>query len=470
MKYGITTILKNEHDYINEFIGYHVQIGFTFFYILVDNICYEQDSYVNYIHPEYIKYVQFFYVDKSFNENICATLINNGSNTHQYWINYFNTCVLPIIKTEVDWVAVIGCDSFLKLEHNNIHNFIIDNNITNDITQIAFPWMPVFNFDGNNYDLLTPNLNKMYYFPQCDHTYTMGNTSKIKNLIGSSHCFSSCDATQKIFICDDIIKVYPENVNIYDIFKYSSFKKTLKNFAIHIKLRNYDEMIIKDFFSWKNMDLVNEDFKNLIINNETNNFTKNKQTNRLQMTAYADHALKVPFFIDNKILHYKNKKNMYAHLILLLLHKNNITRAQYDKFIYLKKIKQLPNDFDWEEYISLHKDLKHMNKSSAETHYLKNGANEYRQYKYSNIPSDFNWEIYVSVNEDISYMNKIEAISHYSMHGYKEKRKYKYENIPEDFNCDTYITLNDDLKNMTNIQAKNHYEYFGYKEKRKYLY
>ena len=134
-------------DYINQFIEHHLNIGFNFFYIIVDNLDFEQIDYKNIISSKYHQNIKLYNMDKNFNFKYYQELINNNGNTHNYWINYFNNVVLKDV-TE-DWLLIEGCDSFLYLNGLNINNFI--NNvlkINKNTFQIAFPWLSAYNLEN----------------------------------------------------------------------------------------------------------------------------------------------------------------------------------------------------------------------------------------------------------------------------------------------------------------------------------
>ncbi len=136
----------------------------------------------------------------------------------------------------------------------------------------------------------------------------------------------------------------------------------------------------------------------------------------------------------------------------------------------IKNIKNIPDDFNWKDYIELNEDLYDMTELQAKHYYEFFGYKEDRKYKYENIPEDFNWKYYIELNEDLYDMTELQAKNHYEYCGYKEDRKYKLENIPDDFNWKDYIELNGDLKNMNEQEAKHHYKLYGKKEGRKYKY
>ncbi len=127
----------------------------------------------------------------------------------------------------------------------------------------------------------------------------------------------------------------------------------------------------------------------------------------------------------------------------------------------------VPDDFDWKNYVDLYEDLREMNELEAKNHYLMYGYKENRKYKMK-LPEDFDWKTYVDLNFDLSGMTDLEAKTHYLMYGYKENRKYKMK-LPEDFDWKTYVELNEDLKDMTEEEAINHYINHGVNENRIYF-
>jgi hypothetical protein len=100
---------------------------------------------------------------------------------------------------------------------------------------------------------------------------------------------------------------------------------------------------------------------------------------------------------------------------------------------------EIPKDFDWREYISLHKDLRHFKtKEEAEFHWKRYGRNEGRVYKKSQIapvPSTFNWKDYINFNEDLAdNFDEESVLEHWKFYGYRENRiiskKAFYERYP----------------------------------------
>ena len=127
-------------------------------------------------------------------------------------------------------------------------------------------------------------------------------------------------------------------------------------------------------------------------------------------------------------------------------------------------IKQIPIDFNWEDYIEMNQDLLDLIDSElkAITHWINYGKNEKRKYKYE-LPENFNWVIYIKLNPDIpQYYNKREAIHHWLNYGKNENRPYKIEdNIKEKFNWLFYTKINN--LNLNSFEdAWEHYNKIGF--------
>ena len=332
--YAICTILKFEHDYINQFIEHHLNIGFDSFYIIIDNLDFKQAEYINVIHDKFFKYIKLFNLDKSFDEQLYINLKINKCSTHSYWIKYFNQIVLPEVKE--DWLLMIGGDSFLYLDGKNINEYM--NNIltvNNNIFQVAFPWLAGYNLDNKPIDNFCNEINKLH-FQYHNHTYGMGKVSNIEYLDESSHYFVPKTREQIIYIPENIILNMGKQINAFDIFKNNKFNinENSNVFALHVQLRNYDEIIIKDLYSW---NMCNDDrrslLNSLLTQNNTSNFISNTKAFRLNYilnnscTKIKEKQLNVA---NNNFINL-NKYN--KTVIMELLKSINIKYEQYELFI-----------------------------------------------------------------------------------------------------------------------------------------
>lgn len=130
----------------------------------------------------------------------------------------------------------------------------------------------------------------------------------------------------------------------------------------------------------------------------------------------------------------------------------------------------IPNDFNWNEYLRLNPDL-NQNSSQEDTinHYINHGSKENRSYK-TDIPNDFNWKTYLKLNRDLNQNSSEEdTIYHYINNGSKENRKYKVE-LPNDFSWKTYVKINEDFpKDWSEEEVIYHYKNYGFFEGRSYM-
>jgi len=137
----------------------------------------------------------------------------------------------------------------------------------------------------------------------------MGKTKKIINLIGNSHCFSSCDDKQIIYLCDNKYAEFSQNVFPAEIFSQSKINENTLCYSFHIMLRSYDEIILKEFFSWKNVvdKQKNDKFKNFILRDDIKSFHDESRSCRLNLLCRKKYSSRVSFDVHKNI--YLQKKN-----------------------------------------------------------------------------------------------------------------------------------------------------------------
>lgn len=117
-----------------------------------------------------------------------------------------------------------------------------------------------------------------------------------------------------------------------------------------------------------------------------------KNTFKVKLNSIHPNVNDCQDFLLNHVLHHGIKENRK-----IIIDKNNkecISRQTIEKYFHLL----LPNDFNWKEYIDLHKDLKECNEIHAKIHYIKHGNNECRPYrKQKRISFDYK-------NRNIEYL------------------------------------------------------------------
>jgi hypothetical protein len=120
----IFTVIKNEHEYLDEWIQYHLKLGINHIFIFED---YDSDSHKN-ICAKYDKYVSL---------NNIFDILNNSDKklVKQYKISkkknaqdtYFKKGLLYLCENYFniyDWCFVIDDDEFITLENNNLEDIL----------------------------------------------------------------------------------------------------------------------------------------------------------------------------------------------------------------------------------------------------------------------------------------------------------------------------------------------------------
>ena len=162
---------------------------------------------------------------------------------------------------------------------------------------------------------------------------------------------------------------------------------------------------------------------------------------------------------DHKDLNGRSQNFLLRHILFnglnesrkIIIDKNNKNKISFN--IVDKKLlnELLPNDFNWNDYISLHSDLKNMNEHNAKCHYILNGNYEGRNYKkcenkieikkdVNKLPSiDYNnYEKTLIINPIFGLGNRLRSIaSAYSI--CKNKNMKLIINWIPDDHCDCLI-------------------------------
>ncbi len=297
-----------------------------------------------------------------------------------------------------------------------------------------------------------------------------------------------------------------KTIVIYNVSKYGCLSNNIKRIDFN--------SIFLDNKNYINSENTYEDIKNQLDKYLDINFYSKKYNVKNNTIDCITDYFYIGYLLNRKLFKKDKKKELLIdkfnlegvtcinHMFNYIFYSNNICAFMCHYYIYCKKffyliynvkkdiiynlqnkykvenykelliklfeIHNLPDDFNWKEYIKIHNDLNQMKEFEAKTHYIVYGKNENRKYKYE-LPIDFNWKEYIEINKDLSHMNEIEAINHYIIDGKNEKRIYKYD-LQEDFNWKEYIEINKDLNYMNEIEAKIHYMINGKRENRRYRY
>ena len=133
------------------------------------------------------------------------------------------------------------------------------------------------------------------------------------------------------------------------------------------------------------------------------------------------------------------------------------------------------NDFDYNFYIHIYKDLKKNGINTFEKaykHLIDSGINENRYYTFedSKIFYENSWQLYINHNSDLKNIKtEFDAYQHYMLHGKKEDRKLYELEIKDinNFNWDLFeikfYTKINNLKLKNEDDIKKHFKQNGYK-------
>lgn len=343
----IITMAKNEHDFINPWVEYHLKIGFNHFYILVDNICEEQPEYI--IDEKFKEFVTFIYAQEKdiaeYRGDLGNCLEDVLKQNHHYSIIPHSLVNHKIIYKNIikeDWSTTIGIDQYIYLNGNTIQDYLL--NINDDCTQIIFPWSFCC---ANIYDSNFNNFLENYPSYKCEYAGTNGHsnglikTENMKELCHSTHTFLSKSLTQKVFIIDEYFD-FNSQLIVFDIFNIIQKKlhttsfHNLKISSFHFIIRNVNEIFIKNLFSWgkKNIETIQSIFYHIsqdIKNNTKKCLIDYNLIQRLNIVKDKRNDFSEKLFeLELSAMERNNSSQHYDNLLLKELNKYNVTKEEFD--------------------------------------------------------------------------------------------------------------------------------------------
>ena len=123
MKSCITTVIKNEHEYLDEWIKYHLDLGIDYIFIFedIDSNSHKEitDKYDNVL----LKNVTFLFNEKGISKIHDLKTRKNANPQHIYFkgaLNYIKK------KYDFDWCFVIDNDEFITLEEGKTLNDVLN--------------------------------------------------------------------------------------------------------------------------------------------------------------------------------------------------------------------------------------------------------------------------------------------------------------------------------------------------------
>jgi len=325
---ALISLLKFEHDYINQWIEHHVNIGISHFYLLVDNLTIIQPPYP--IKNEYIDKVTLINCDNTLLEKYKQKY--NITNIMETMHKALNAELLEIINIEESWITAIGIDQFIYLNKtSNIQSFL--ETIDDDCIQVIMPWsITSYNIQNKNWDNLIENMPDYVgkYNNSDGHANGLIRTKYMKCIAQNTHFFISKN-NQKIFVIDEYFQ--KERVlDTWEIFTMCHNKMGKISFenipisSFHFQVRNLNDIFVKSFLFWGN----DYNIHNLISAIKTKT-SITSGSNRLKLLNKNEimqkYDLNIPKFVSS------NTSVYYDSLLQKILNKYNVTLESYYEWI-----------------------------------------------------------------------------------------------------------------------------------------
>jgi hypothetical protein len=335
MSVSIVTMVKHEHDFINAWIEYHYKLGFSHFYILVDNITEKQKDYV--IEEQYRQYVSLIHTNDDDINFYNEYIQNDGAHLSGVLHGLLNKKIIQNNIIKEQWVTVVGVDQYIYLNSNTIQEYL--NHIEEKCTQVIFPWSFCFiNNNNSNFDNFLENC-KSYksIYSLGGHSNGIIRTCNLLYLSGDSHSFVSKTPQQKVFIINEYY-IMPNHLHSFDFFDIAQQKLNtlpfdqIKMSSFHILLRNVNEFFIKHKFSWNrtkqhNQDEINNYFFNLSANIKHNsNIDKGFRWGSENRNEFLEKQIELKF----PKLEITNGSEHYDTLILNHLNQHGVQKEEFE--------------------------------------------------------------------------------------------------------------------------------------------
>jgi len=368
--FAVITFVLLEHNYINFFVEYHLKLGFNKIYVLVDNIDYEQEEYII-ENKEYREKVVFF----NSNNYITNEQKLNWSKLYCHksgLIQFITQIIYKDVKE--DYTILLGVDSFLFLNNLTIQEYFVKFNITDDISQIFFKWVNLYNKTSKlEYNLLKNINNNCCKKEYNHHFFTLGNRKLVKHPSGDSHHYELINEECKGFFNNNIYTITNTD-NFYTILDktthITNYENTKDGCIYHFYIRDCIDPFIKTYYYWSgstDKNILKEQIYSFI------NLDCKTYGNRLDyfLKNYYFEICKISMDIENNSYIFNNK------YLNLLLNECNITKEQFSTFLA-----KIDTDFNYKSYIERYSDLINISESEALYHWYNHGFKEGRICKY----------------------------------------------------------------------------------------
>lgn len=337
MSVGIVTLAKHEHDFINQWIEYHYKLGFSHFYILVDNLTEKQKDYV--IEEQFKQCVSFIHTNDADIKFYKVSLEYEPQHLSGILHELLNSKIVNTDIIKEKWVTAIGMDQYFYLNNNiTIQEYL--NNIEEKCTQIIIPWSFCF-FNNNNskFDNILENC-KSYknIYGWVGHSNGLVRTCNLSKLNQNSHSFESKTPQQKVFIIDEYY-IMPSCLDTHYFFNIVQQKLNNLPFdkinisSFHIFLRNVNEYFIKPRLCWNCKNKNNDDDNNNYFYNLSlciKNNSSIEKVNGRGVNETRNELLEKQIELKFPKLEITNGSEHYDMLILNQLNKHGVQKEDFE--------------------------------------------------------------------------------------------------------------------------------------------
>ena len=246
MKICIFTIIKNEQEYLEEWIKYHLDLGIDHLFIFEDNDSESHKSIANKYPSERVSLNSITILP------IGKTNMRNWQETRQ---NIYNKEALWWIKNnyDYDWCFAIDCDEYITLS-NSGDTIQSTLNLYSEYDAVILNWQN-YNANGNIYkpnykekgiiDTYTQKCGKSINDATWKNTKLMYKLSDFKKyyFLGTHLCYDFCKWCKTDY-SKELNKICYDNIYLRHYLTKSweeyVWKLNIRG-MFHVKHRNYDE-------------------------------------------------------------------------------------------------------------------------------------------------------------------------------------------------------------------------------------
>lgn len=224
MKCCLYARIYNETPYLNFFLEYYFNLGFSKFILLkADN--------------------ETYYISNKIKKDVTIINIQNLPNEQELEDNS-----KYIFDSNCDWVFGCDIDEFLIIDKKftNIQDFISEKLlINNNINTFYFRWIQIYKLDNNNYNSLKDLLQNYLLFKN----ENIKSLVKISSMISMSHPHHFILNEKETIYFENKILHHRQLIHIYNQLSYK------ESFILHLNVRNINNLFIKYIDSGKNWNI-----------------------------------------------------------------------------------------------------------------------------------------------------------------------------------------------------------------------